>query len=147
LIFSQNNFHRNQTVKSASRRWSAPQCCAPLPFEGLPLRRCWGRSRPSLNHISSTAGVEAGPVVLHNHPRHRVLEGLVQLAEAPDDEIDEVVDIGIGFLFVIDGPDLFLGLVLLDPEESVDGVVHDLGNLLRDKLFLDRAIFTSPSSI
>ena len=91
-----------------------------------------------------TAGVEAGPVVLHHNPGDGILEGLVEFAEAPDDEVDEVIDIDIGLLLIIDGLDVLLGLLLPDAEQGIDGVIHDLHDLFRYKFFLTKPKITSP---
>jgi hypothetical protein len=69
-------------------------------------------------------------------PGHAVLEGFVELAEAADYKIDEVVDGGVGLLFGVDGVAFLVGVLLLNAEEVIDGVLEDLGHFLRDELFL-----------
>lgn len=94
-----------------------------------------------------TASIESCAVVLHNDSSDRVLEGFVELTEPANDKIDEVVDVGIGLLLVIDGLHVLVCVLLTDSEQVVDGVVHDLHDLLRNEFFLSDSKSTSPSSI
>ena len=91
-----------------------------------------------------TASVEACSVVLHHSSSDGILEGFVEFAEAPDDEVDEVIDIDIGLLLIIDGLDILLGLLLTNAEEGIDSVVHNLHDLFRYKFFLTIPKITSP---
>lgn len=81
---------------------------------------------------------------MHDDAWDGILEGFVEFAETSDDEIDEIVDVGICFLFVIDGFVVFIGMFFSDTEEVVDWVVHDFEHLFGDELFLVRRRNTSP---
>ena len=83
-----------------------------------------------------TTGVKSGSIVLHVESRNTVFEGLVELAQPPDDEIYESVDVGVGLLLHIDGLDLSLGLFLPDSKQVVHCVLEDLDHFFRDELFL-----------
>ena len=83
-----------------------------------------------------TAGVQSGAGVLHEDPGDGVLEWLVELAEAPDDVVDQVVDRGVGLLLHEDGVVLLVRVLLFDPEQVVHCVFQDLQHLLRNELFL-----------
>lgn len=95
----------------------------------------------------STASVESCAVVLHDDSGDAVLEGLVEFAESSDDEVDEVVDVCVGFLLIIDGLHVLVRVLLPDAEQVVHRVVHDLHHLLRNELLLTYKQSTSPSSI
>ena len=91
-----------------------------------------------------TASVEACSVVLHHSSSDGILEGFVEFAEAPDDEVDEVIDIDIGLLLIIDGLDILLGLLLSNTKQGIDSIIHNLHDLFRDKFFLSKSKITSP---
>ena len=69
-------------------------------------------------------------------PRHAVFEGLVELAQSPNHEVDEVVDVGIGLLLGVDGVDFPFGLLLPDSEKVINGVLEYFDDFLRYELFL-----------
>lgn len=135
------------TIRSAWQKWSKPRCCLPPPSAGSQLHHCWGHCKPKLHRVVLTAGVEARSIVLHDEPGDAILEWFVEFAESPDNKIDKVVDIGIRFLFVIDGLDILIGMLLANTEEIVNRIIHDLHDLLGDELFLDMGESTSPSSM
>lgn len=83
-----------------------------------------------------TTCVESGSVVLHDDSCDWVLEGFIKFAESSDDEVNEIVDVGVGFFFVIDGFDIFFCLFFAYAEEVVDCVIHDLNDFFGDELFL-----------
>lgn len=64
----------------------------------------------------STASIESCTVVLHDDSCDAVLEGLVQFTESPDDKINEVVDVSIGFFFIIDGLHILVSVLLPNAE-------------------------------
>ena len=57
-----------------------------------------------------------------------VLEGLVELGEPPDHEVEDGTNILIGFFLGVDYVVLFVGIFLADAEEIVDGIFKDLGD-------------------
>jgi hypothetical protein len=72
-----------------------------------------------LHEINFTAGIESGSIVLHYDSSDAVLEGLVQFAEASDDEVDEVVDIRIGLFFIIDRLHVLVRVLLPNSKQVV----------------------------
>ena len=72
-----------------------------------------------LHEMNFTAGIESGSIVLHDDSSDAVLEGLVQFAEASDDEVDEVVDIRIGLFFIIDRLHVLVRVLLPNSEQVV----------------------------
>lgn len=99
---------------------------------------------PNLSQSKFTAGGESSPIVLHDHPRDRILEGFVEFAESTNHEIYQIVDISVCFFLVIDGLVVFIGLLLTYAEKVVYWVIHYLQNLLWDELFLSSNSSTSP---
>lgn len=73
-----------------------------------------------LHDINFTAGIESGSIVLHDDSSDAVLEGLVQFAEASDDEVDEVVDVCISFFFIIDRLHVLVRVLLPNSKQVVD---------------------------
>lgn len=49
-----------------------------------------------------------------------VFEWFIELAEPPDNKINEMVDIGIGLLFIVDSIDLFIGMFFLDTKKIIN---------------------------
>ncbi len=94
-----------------------------------------------------TACIETCTGVLHDGAIDAVLEGLVQLAKTADHEVNQVIYIGVCFLFVVDCFDVLIGALFTDTEEVVHCVVHYLKYFLADEFFLRREMGTSPSSI
>lgn len=135
------------TIKSALQRWSTPRHCLLLLSAASLRHRYWGRCTLALHNGKLTAGVQAWSIVLHDESSDAILEGFVEFAQSSDHEIDEVVDIGIWFLFVIDGLDILICVFLSYAEKIVDRIVHDLHHFLRDELFLYKRGSTSPSSM
>ena len=91
-----------------------------------------------------TAGVDAGAIILHDESVDTILERLVQFAESPDDQINQIVDISISLLLIIDGLDVLLLDVIPDAIEIVDSVVNNFHYFLRYEFFLDKCHNTSP---
>ena len=102
---------------------------------------------PNLCKFIDTAGGEASSIILHNDARNWIFERFVKFAKTSDNEIDEVVDISICFLFIIDGIVIFVSIFFPYSEKVVDWVVHDLQNLFGNEFFLARTVNTSPSSM
>ena len=75
-----------------------------------------------------------------------VLEGFVELGEAANNKVQDGVDVGIGLLLGVDDVVLLVGGFLSDAEQVVDCIVEDLGDFLRDELFLNHEQVTSPPS-
>lgn len=48
-----------------------------------------------------------------------------------------MVNIGIGFLLIIDGIVLFVSIFLLNAKKIIDRIFQDLGDFFRDELFLE----------
>lgn len=91
-----------------------------------------------------TASVESCAIILHGNASDAVFEGFVEFAETADDEVDEIVHVGVGLLLAIGCLNILLGVLLTDPEEVVNCIVHYLDDFLGNELFLSEGISTSP---
>ena len=94
-----------------------------------------------------TTCIETCTCVLHDGAIDAVLEGLVEFAKTANDEVNQIIYIGVGFLFVVDCFDVLISALFTDTEEVVHCVVHYLKYFLTDEFFLRREMGTSPSSI
>lgn len=94
-----------------------------------------------------TGCIETCTCVLHYGAIDAILEGLVQLAKTADDKVDQVIYIGVRFLFIVNRFDVLIGTLFTDTKEVVHCVIHYLKYFLADEFFLRREMGTSPSSI
>ena len=67
---------------------------------------------------------------------HTVFERLIELTKSSYHKIYEMINVGISFLFIIDGIDLFVSMFLLDSKKIVNRILQDFSDFFRDKLFL-----------
>ena len=124
-------------IRFAWQRWSKPRYYVQLIFGGSLPRLSWGHCMPRLNiNKKGTACIESSPVILHDQPRDAIFKWLVKLAETSDDKIDDIVDVGIGFLFIIDGIDIFISMFLANSIQIVDRIIKYLHDFFGDELFL-----------
>lgn len=74
-------------------------------------------------NLWSTAWIEASSIILHVDASNTVFEWFIELAEPPDNKVNEMVDIGIGLLFIVDSIDFFISIFFLDAKKIIDRIL------------------------